>query len=157
MIMNVKVKVIKRPKILDKLETKLQNNNLSEALAKEYAKQIKIAISQRVNSKSGAGTKNLFNSIRVVTTGKKSWRSAVVGAYYYWYANDGRAPGGIPPVAGKLKRWASKSVKWRGRYGASRLAEHIAEFGTQGKFFHEVARARFSEGRSRIIKKKIGL
>ena len=155
--MNVKVNVIKRTPMLDGLERRLQKQSLSEKLATEFAKDIKTAISQRVNSKSGAGTKNLMNSIKVINSGKNSRSSGIVGADYYWYANYGRAAGNAPPVNGKLAAWAARSVKWQGRKGAERLAKHIAEFGTQGKYFHEVAKARFQTRKSKIIKEQIGI
>ena len=156
--MNVNVKVERRGGGLDRLQRKIQNNNMVQRFATEFAKDIKTAISQRVNSKSGAGTKNLYNSIKVITTGKGSSKSSgIVGADYYWYANYGRAPGNAPPLDGKLSAWASRSVKWKGSRGAERLAKHIAEFGTQGKYFHEVAKARFKTRHSKIMKDEIGI
>jgi len=155
--MNVKVTVTKRTQMLDNLERKIQKQSLSRNLAVELAKDIKTAISQRVHSASGAGSKRLFNSIKVIDSGKNSRSSGIVGADYYWYANYGRKPGNAPPSNGKLAVWASRSFNWKGPKGASRLSKHIAEFGTEGKFFHQVALARFKTKKSKIIKEAIGI
>jgi len=155
--MNVKVNVVTKLDGLKNLEMKLQKNILSQNLAVELAKDIKTAISQRVHSASGAGSRNLFTSIKVINTGKNSRSSGIVGADYYWHANYGRRAGNAPPSNGKLAVWASKSNKWNGAKGASRLAKHIAEFGTEGKFFHQVALARFRVHKSKIIKDAIGI
>jgi len=156
--MNVKVTVERRGNILEGLERKLQNNNLVQRYAEEYAKDIKTAISQRVHSRSGAGTKNLFKSIKVINTGKGSSKSSgIVGADYYWYANYGRRPGNAPPLDGKLRAWASRSNNWQGSRGAKKLQKHIAEQGTKGIYFHEVAKARFKVRKSKIIKQAIGI
>ena len=156
--MNIKVTVVRSgTPVLEQMSTRLQKASLSENLAKEFAKQVKIAISQRVNSASGAGTKHLMRSITVISDGKNSRSSRVVGADYYWHANFGRKAGRPPPIEGKLAAWAAKSNKWSGPRGAKRLAKHIAETGTEGKFFHQVAEARFKNNKSKIIKNAIGI
>lgn len=110
----------------NKILEKIKSGDLAKYMADKYRDTLKRKITER----SYLPTGELTNSIVARESSKTT--AEVVGADYVWFANNGRLPGKVPLNNPKIIAWAG-----RANMKADSLIKHIAQYGTQPKYFIE--------------------
>ena len=141
----MEVKIQARLPTIDKMRAKATKFNISYTLAKDFATTLKKVITQRSPSSSG----NLARTINAKKVGR--YGAGVYADYYFWYANDGRLPGRLPPddiSRARFEAWASANG-----WDSSTLSANIAKYGTKPKNYFAAAKQILAIKKKRAYKK----